>query len=284
MKSPSNISPSERFRQLLSNADKDFDLTEAALLIAAEEYPELDVGHYLSRVDELAETLKRRLRQDISQADTIRALNTFLFTENGFAPDTTDYYDPRNSFLNDVLDRRVGIPITLSILYMEIGRRVGLNIEGVSFPGHFLVRCPLRGGVVILDPYGKGISLGISDLQARLQQMYGGDAPSETKVASMLIAASKKEILARVLRNLKNIYLFHNQLPQALSAVERIVTIAPDAAEEIRDRGLIYLGLECYRPAMMDLQTYLELAPEANDIEDIRERVIELQTLNPTIN
>ncbi len=274
----------DRLKQVLSSPDDSLNLVEAALLIACEEYPGLDTSEYMGRIAALSDSLQRRLRKDISPADTIRALNAFLFVEHGFAPDTGEYHDPRNCFLNEVLDRKIGIPIILSILYMEVGNRLGLQFEGISFPGHFLVKCPLRGGVVILDPFAGGISLSVGDLQQRLQNIYGGDAPAETAVTRMLVGASKKEILARILRNLKNIYLYNNQLPQALSATDRIITLTPEAVDEIRDRGLIYFGLECYRPAKADIQHYLQLVPEATDAEELRERLIELHTLSGTIN
>jgi regulator of sirC expression with transglutaminase-like and TPR domain len=144
--------PGERFQQVVGGADDGINLAEAALLIAAEEYRELDVADYLAQLDDFAATLKRRLRADISQADSIIALNRYLFDELGFAGDAANYYDARNSFLNEVLDRKRGIPITLAIVYIEMGRRIGLPVQGVAFPAHFLVKCPLRDGTVILDP------------------------------------------------------------------------------------------------------------------------------------
>lgn len=269
---------------MVERPDKDFDLAEATLLVAAEEYPGLDIGAYLRKLDELAAGLKRRLRVDISTADTILSLNRYLFKELGFAPNSEDYYDPRNSFLNEVLDRKVGIPITLSIVYLEVGRRLGLMLQGVSFPGNFLVKCTTRGDTIVLDPYSNGISLSIADLQQRLQQMYGGEAASKAQVAGLLEAASNKEILARMLRNLKTIYLHYNQMRQALATVDRILIVLPGETAEVRDRGIIYQKLECFRAALADFQRYLESDPTAEDADAIRDRMIELQRSAARLN
>ncbi len=276
--------PRARLQKLIENPDQNFDLAEAALLIAAEEYPDLDIASCLGRLDDMAHTLKRRLRPDISTADTVLSLNRYLFKELGFGPNLEDYYDPRNSFLNEVIERKVGIPITLSIVYIEIGQRIGLPLEGVSFPGNFLVKCTVRGDAIVLDPYAKGISLSLADLQQRLQQLYGGETPPKARVAAMLESASKKDVLVRMLRNLKAIYLHYNQMRQALSAVDRILLIAPGEIPELRDRGAIYQKLECFRAALTDFQRYLEVEPGAEDADAIRERIIELQRSAARLN
>ncbi len=278
------MSPLARLQKLIEDPDENFDLAEAALLIAAEEYPDLDIASCLSRLDDIAHTLKRRLRADISTADTILSLNRYLFKELGFGPNLEDYYDPRNSFLNEVIERKVGIPITLSIVYIEIGQRIGLPLEGVSFPGNFLVKCTVRGDAIVLDPYAKGISLSLADLQQRLRQLYGGETPSKTQVAAMLESASKKDVLVRMLRNLKAIYLHYNQMRQALSAVDRVLLILPGEVHEVRDRGAIYQKLECFRAALTDFQRYLEAEPGAEDADAIRERIIELQRSAARLN
>jgi len=229
-------------------------------------------------------TLKRRLRADISPADTIVALNRFVFEENGFTGNSADYYDARNSFLNEVLDRKRGIPITLAIVYIEIGRRIGLPLQGISFPGHFLVKCPLREGAVILDPYARGMSLGLDELRKRVKALGSGTEPPDPVIANMLAAAGNKEILARMLRNLKAIYTHHKDWIKALSAADRIITIMPLCAEEYRDRGTIYVNLECFRAALFDLQAYLQMLPAAKDADTVREQVVELQTAAARLN
>jgi len=274
----------ERFRQIVSGPDDAINLAEAALLIACEEYRNLDVAAYLSRLDAMAATLKLRLRTDISPADAIVALNRYLFEEQGFAGGSADYYDTRNSFLNEVLERKRGVPITLALVYLEIGRRVGLPLQGVSFPGHFLVKCLLREGTVVLDPYARGISLSLDDLRKRVKALSDGALPARSVIAGMLTGASNKEILARILRNLKGIYSHHKQWQRALWAADNIVTVMPDLAEEYRDRGLIYLQLECFRAALFDLQAYLKMMPGAEDAAAVRQKVHELEALAARLN
>jgi len=273
-----------RFAEIAASADDTINLAEGALVIASEEYPGLDIGAYLVRLDEMGATLKRRLRADISPADTIVALNRFVFEENGFTGNSADYYDARNSFLNEVLDRKRGIPITLAIVYIEIGRRIGLPLQGISFPGHFLVKCPLREGAVILDPYARGMSLGLDELRKRVKALGSGTEPPDPVIANMLAAAGNKEILARMLRNLKAIYTQHKDWIKALSAADRIITIMPLCAEEYRDRGTIYVNLECFRAALFDLQAYLQMLPAAKDADTVREQVVELQTAAARLN
>src|SRR6185503_5716028 len=198
--------PDRHWQEIAARPEQDIGLAEAALAIAAEQYRGLDIPHYLARIDEMAGTLGQRLRRDIGVTDTIIALNLYLFDELGFAGNAADYYDPRNSYLNEVLDRRLGIPITLSLLTIEVGRRVGLALHGVSFPGHFLVKCSVRDGVVVLDPYARGTSLSLDDLQLRLKTLRG-ETPPPDMVQHMLAAAGRKDILVRLLRNLKSNYL-----------------------------------------------------------------------------
>lgn len=156
------------FREAINRPDEEIDLARAALLIAKNAYQDLDVARYLARIDHLAEELSAGLAAAAGDNERILALNRYLFEEQGFAPNLENYFDPRNSFLNEVLERRVGIPISLSIVYIEVGRRIGLPLQGVSFPGHFLVKCDLKEGLIILDPFCGGMSLGLNDLQQRL--------------------------------------------------------------------------------------------------------------------
>jgi regulator of sirC expression with transglutaminase-like and TPR domain len=278
------MSYSARWKEIVAGPEEEIDLAEAALIIAAHEYPGLDVAACLTRIADWAETLKRRLRRDIGSADTLVALNRYLFEELGFAGNAADYYDPRNSYLNEVLERRLGIPITLSLLCIEVGRRVGLVLHGVSFPGHFLVKCAVRDGVVVLDPYARGASLGLDDLQQRLRAMRGGTPPAPDMVQHMLAAAGKKDILARLLRNLKGIYLERRDWVRALAAADRVIELAPRAAEEYRERAGIYLELECFRAALSDFRDYLMLKPGAEDAAIVQRRVVELQQIAGRLN
>lgn len=274
----------QRWERIVAAPDEDIDLAEAALLIAADEYRDLDVDAYLERLDGMAGDLRRRLRQDISPSEAIIALNHYLFGELGFRGNAVEYYDPRNSFLNEVIDRRLGIPITLSVVYLEVGRRIGLPLRGVSFPGHFLVKCALRDGTIVLDPYGKGASLSLGDLVQRLKALGKGLAPDPEMVKRMLSGAGKKDILVRMLRNLKGIYLRQRALTKALGAVERIITLAPQSAEEYRDRGALYLEQECFRAALADFRHYLSLQPHAADAAAVTKKVAELQQVAARLN
>ena len=278
------VTAAQRWERIAAAPDEKINLAEAALLIAAEEYRDLDVEAYLERLDDMGAALRRRLRQDISTTESILALNRYLFEELGFTGNAAEYYDPRNSFLNEVLDRKVGIPITLSVVYIEVGRRVGLPLHGVSFPGHFLVKCTVRDGAIVLDPYAKGVSLGLDDLVQRLKAWRDGLDPDPDMVKNVLAAASNKDILVRMLRNLKGIYLHQRALTKALAAVGRIIALAPRAAEEYRDRGAIYHDLECFRAALADFRRYLSLKPQAPDAEAIGEKVGEFQQVAARLN
>jgi len=278
------MTPAERWKEIVAGPEEEIDLAEAALLVAAPEYPGLDVAAYRARLGEMAATLKRRLRGDIGPTDTLIALNHYLFDELGFRGNVDDYYDPRNSFLNEVLDRRLGIPLTLSLVHIEIGRRIGLALHGVAFPGHFLVKCTLRDGAVVLDSYARGASLGLEELQQRLGVLRGGATPSPDMVRHMLAAAGKKSMLARMLRNLKGTYRERGDLSRALAAADRVIELEPGAAEEYRDRAGLYLELECFRAALSDFRNYLMLKPGAEDAAVVQRRVVELQQIAGRLN
>jgi regulator of sirC expression with transglutaminase-like and TPR domain len=262
----------ERFTELAALPDNRIDLARAALLIAAETYPDLDVAAYLGRLDALALAVRPQLADRRGPAERIARLNHFLFVEERFIGNRDDYYDPRNSFLNQVLDRRTGIPITLSLVYLEVGQRVGLPLRGVGFPGHFLVK--YAGEIEIIVDAFFGQVLNREQCHARLQAVLGEHASLD---AHHFAPATNKEILARVLGNLKHVYLQRNDLPAALSSTERILLLKPDDAREIRDRGLIYQQLECYRAAVADLERFLQLAPGDPSADTIREELVKLQ-------
>ena len=274
----------ERWARVASAPPEEVSLAEGALLIAAEEYGALDVDEYLERIDDMAAVLRRRLRSDISTTESLIALNRYVFDELGFSANTDDYYDPRNSYLNEVIDRKLGIPITLAVLYIEIGRRIGLPLHGVSFPSHFLVKCVLREGTVIIDPYARGVSLGMDDLQERLKTVAHGIELDRAVLPALLAAASPNEIFARMLRNLRAIHTHRGEHLKALSASERILALLPNAAEEYRERGELYAQLECFRAATADLRQYLKLRPQAPDTENVAQRIAELEPLAARLN
>lgn len=273
----------EDFREAVSGADEGIDLARAALLVAKKSYPQLDVGAYLDRIEALAARLRERMEPSGSELDRIDALNRFLFGEEGFRANSEHYYDPRNSFLNEVLERRLGIPITLSIVYIEVGRRVGLALQGVAFPGHFLVKCSVPAGTVVLDPYLGGVSLSLEDLQRRLRELRGGEV-SRAIVSGMLVGAAKREIIARMLRNLKAIYLENRADVEALAVMDWILVVEPADRAQLRERGLLLLRLECFRAALTDLEACLALDPAAEDAEETRQHVIELRKRNASLH
>ncbi|HSQ02899.1 MAG TPA: tetratricopeptide repeat protein, partial [Burkholderiales bacterium] len=183
----------------------------------------------------------------------------------------------------EVLERRLGIPISLAVIYIEVGRRIGLPLHGVCFPGHFLVKCTLHTGVIVLDAYAKGESLSAAMLEERLQAATGRRS-SDRELQDALRSASASEILTRMLRNLQAIYLKQDNFDKALRAVDQIITLTPDAAEVYRERGGIYLQMECIRGALGDFRNYLELMPSAPDAELVRSRIAALQTLAARLN
>jgi len=264
------VSARERFTQLVTGSEEELDLAEAALLIAQEEHPEMDVAAYLRRLDGLAAAVRARLPQAPEPTDIIDNLNIQLFREEGLTGNESEYYDPRNSFLNEVLDRKRGIPITLSVIYLEVGRRLGLPLVGVGFPGHFLVKYSGVNGEVVLDPFAGGVTLTREDLALQLRKMYGDANPFLSQIPQLLAPAGKKEILVRMLRNLKGIYLQKNDFARALAASDRILLVAPDLATEVRDRGAVHQRLGHLQAAQQDLRRYLQMAPDAEDAEAVR--------------
>ena len=279
----------ERFAELLARDEAEIDLARACLLIAADAYPGLDVDGYLGEIERLAARLRGRLPKDGGPEDRVAALNRFLFDDLGYSGNAGNYYDPRNSYLNEVLDRRTGIPITLSVLYLEIGRRIGLDLVGVSFPGHFLVRLRLRGAILVLDPFSGGEAQSEADLRERLQRVIpegaaGGVPVDALPLDQFLEPAGKRQILARLLRNLKGIYRDAHKPQRLLEVLNRMLVVAPEAHGELRERGLLYQSMECYRAALKDLQDYSALEPEAPDIDEVRAKLVELSAQCARLN
>jgi regulator of sirC expression with transglutaminase-like and TPR domain len=265
--------PYREFRQAVERGADKIDLARAALTIALSDYPNLDITGYLGRIDELAVEVTGRCSAGAGAAQQLAALNEVLFSRHGFRGNSEDYYDPKNSFLNEVLDRRTGIPITLSILYIEVAQRVGLPLEGVGFPGHFLVRYGRTGSTVVIDPFDRGTLKSRADLTEMLAKLFG--RPVEL-TADCLRRCDKKEILRRMLGNLKAIYDKNSDLAKLLSVLDRIVILDPSAADDIRERARVYLRLECFAQARADLETYLRLAPDAADAQTVRDQLVSI--------
>lgn len=260
----------ERFAQVVAGSEEELDLAEAALLIAQEEHPDLDIAAYLRRLDHLAAAVRARLPESPVPTDMINSLNVQLFREEGLTGNEQEYYDPRNSFLNEVLDRKTGIPIALSVIYLEVGRRLGLPLVGVGFPGHFLVKYAGSDGDIVLDPFSGGVTLTQEQLTQKLRTVYGDHHPILAQVPQLLVPASKKEILVRMLRNLKAIYLRQGDLTRALASIDRLLLVAPDEAVEVRDRGAVHQQLGHIQAALQDFKRYLQIAPKAEDAEAVR--------------
>jgi regulator of sirC expression with transglutaminase-like and TPR domain len=268
----------DRFREIVR--EPAFPLAEAALLVACEEYPQLPVQAYLERIDEMAQSARVPIGRASTLLGRVRALNAYLFEEQGFHGNNDDYYDPRNSFLNDVLDRRTGIPVTLSAVYIEVGRRCGLEVEGVSLPGHFIVRVRECGSQLV-DPFHAGALLSHDECQARLDRIFAGRMRLDP---AMLAPCDGRALLARMLRNLKVIYVKAQDYPRALNVLDRLVELEPASAEERRERGLVYAAMDCYGLAVADIEKSLELAPAGPEADPLRARLLELRRKQALVN
>ena len=279
----------EAFEKVLACDDVRIDLAHACLLIAQDAYPDLQVERYLGDIERMSMRLRGRMPQTSAPEERVAVLNQFLFEDLGFRGNTEEYYDPRNSYLNDVLDRKVGIPISLSVVYMAVGRRVGLPLEGISFPGHFLVRLRMRAGVLVLDPFAGGAPQSEADLRERLQRVIPPGATdnvplSELPLDQFIEAATNRQILARVLRNLKAIYRETDKPERMLEVLNRMLLVAPDSTADLRERGIVYQRLECYRAALKDLSDYVEREPDAPDMDDVRTRLVEVSARCARLN
>jgi regulator of sirC expression with transglutaminase-like and TPR domain len=267
-------SPRHRFMEAVDRADEQVDLARAALLVACEEYPQLPVEPYLARLDELAEMVRDRLDNETAPLVVLQELLQTLFVRAGLQGNRASYYDPRNSFLNDVLDRKRGIPLTLGILTLEVGWRLGLPLAGVNFPGHFLVRFEGESLRLLVDPFDGGRTLFEEEAQSLLDRAYGGMVRVRPE---FLRTARRRDMLVRLLTNLKGIYLNVQDAPRALAAVERILVIHPTAQSEIRDRGTLLARMGRTEEAIEQLEWYLGTAPDASDAERIQALVNELR-------
>ena len=262
----------EGLKNLLIQPEVKLDLAAAALQIASEEYPDLEVADYLVRLDRLAERAAGQLSLSVEPdvIDSLDGINRTLYREEGFSGNSGVYYDPRNSFLNEVLDRRTGIPITLSIIYMEVGRRLGLDIRGVGLPGHFLVKCVAASGEWLIDPFFGGKTVTEAECRQRLKRLHGEKFSFQR---SFLDCVSKRQILGRLLANLKMIYLVQRDFERALNVIEKIILIVPEAAGEIRDRGSVSFRLQQYSAAIRDWNRYLAMKPQASDVQEVKQNL-----------
>ncbi len=255
----------ERFLVLIRQGEE-LDLAEGALLVAQTEYPDLDIGRYLARLDRMAEEARQGVGAQ-GPSGALDRLNAYLFEEQGFRGNAEDYYDPRNSFLNDVLDRKTGIPITLSVVYMEVGRRLGLTIQGIGIPGHFVVQYQEDAETCFIDPFNRGAVLDASDCEAVVARATGRAIELQPKHFRPI---GKRQILTRMLLNLKGIWLGREEWGKALAVIERLLAIEPSAPGEVRDRGIVHARLGAWAEAARDFEAYLRARPEAPDAESVR--------------
>ena len=245
------------------------DLATGALLIAKDAYADLDIELYLQRLNQMAEELQSQLGEEADTSDQINHLNRYLFDTQGFAGSSQEnYYDARNSYLNEVLERKIGIPITLSVVYMEIGKRIGLPLVGVGFPGHFIVKH--RDLETVIDPFEKGQVLSDEDLSERLTQIFREPVRMHPR---FLQAVTNKEILARMLRNLRQIHFRGGEHEKAVSTAERITWLAPQSAQDYRDLGYLYYQVNAYGKSLASFDTYLRLSDDPPDQEEISRNI-----------
>ena len=263
----------------LVESDEHFPLLEAAAAVAQDEYPELDVQRVLGEVDQLLARLKRRLASDAPALQRLRTLNQFFFRDLSFGGNLNDYHDPDNSYLHAVLRTRRGIPITLAVIWLELAAGLGLQAKGVAFPGHFMLKVTLPKGQVIIDPF-TGQSLSREELSQRLEpyrQRSGLVDDFEVPLALYLQAASPREIIARMLRNLKEIYMSQEDHARLIAVLDRLLVLQPDSWSDHRDRGLAWAEQGDAQRALPDLQAYLDHAEDALDLDVVSQRVAQLR-------
>lgn len=257
----------DRFRELVNQPEDSIDLAQAALIIAADEYPDLDIAGYLKRLDEFAAQIRPAIQQDESPRRKIERLNRYLFQELGFRGNQDDYYDPRNSYLNDVIDRRVGLPITLSVIYMQVGKRLGFPLFGVGLPGHFVVKWHDREDEIFIDPFHAGEILGEDSLINLIEETF------HTRVQLLpewLQTVDARYILTRILNNLRNIFLRTENFERALGVVVKLLVLHPYAKEQLREAGVLSYRVGSYHRAAEFLEDYLLQHPDADDAVHLR--------------
>lgn len=262
-----------QFAAQIEREDHEIDLALASLLIAREEYPTLQPAAYLSHLDRLALRVRQRSISASSVREVIDALGEVLFVEEGFRGNAQSYYDPRNSFLNDVIDRKLGIPITLSVVYMAVGIRLGLPVVGIGLPGHFIVA--VQGTErILVDPFHEGTVLSLDDCADRVRQVYGDRLAFHPR---MLEPVTNRQILTRMLNNLKVVYAHADDFGRLLAVIDRLLLINPGEVSALRDRGAVCQQVRFYGQALADLGRYLDLAPRAADADQVRRAVKSIQ-------
>lgn len=267
----------------LVQQDESIPLFEAALSIAQDAYPNLDMAAAQFEIDTLAARLRKRLPRDASHVQRLRLLNHYFYQELGFGGNLNNYYDPDNSHLQCVIRTRRGIPISLAVVYMELAHQIGLDIRGISFPGHFLMKLSVQSGEIILDPFN-GASLSREDLEERLEPFSGQSAAGAAPLSAYLRDAQPREILVRMLRNLKALYFERADWRLALAVQHRLVILLPEDTAERRDRGMAFANLECTQAALPDIEAYLAEHAHAPDAAMLRELLQKLRQATKRLN
>ncbi|HET9200653.1 MAG TPA: transglutaminase-like domain-containing protein [Dehalococcoidia bacterium] len=265
----------ESFAELVRRPNDEIDLARTALEVARIEYSRVAVVKSMQTLDRYGRMVSRRLKGSTNPFLLIKEINTLLFDEERFSPNERDYYDTRNSFLNDVLERKLAIPVTMSLVYMEIARRAGFAIDGLGLPGHFVVKISDDAGDILVDPYNKGEMLVLDDIRHRLREA----SVKPDQMNQYLVPLTNRQILARILTNLKGIYYNGGQYDKALAVVELMLSIYPWSMAEIRDRGMINYQLRSFGAALADLETYVKSYPDAPDSDRVKRSIQMLRPL-----
>jgi regulator of sirC expression with transglutaminase-like and TPR domain len=271
------------WKWLATTADHDIDLLDAALLVCLDEYPGLDVAQFKRRLERHRRRMLASADMSAPVFDRLRTLNHYFFGELNFSGNFLDYYDPRNSLLCDVWNRRLGIPLSLAVLYQEFAKSLDMQLEGVLFPGHFLVRLDLPEGLLVLDPFHRGKSLSAEELQLRARAALGNEDLDDVELQEVIAPASRKATVVRMLHNLKAIYAEKRDYMRAVRVADRLVRLL-GAAGEVRDRGLLYQDLGAFKAAARDFELYLRAEPEALDAETIRSLLIDARRSSRALN
>ena len=255
--------------------DERVDLLRAALTFARIEDLQLDIERYVRQVEELSRRAAAKVQDLDDPAQIIAALNEVLFKEEMFRGNTVDYYNPRNSFLNDVLDRRLGIPITLALVYMEVARRMGFPLFGVGMPGHFLLKhYDVDGRAILIDAFERGSIVTEEDCRQKLDAIYSGQLALQPE---FLLPVTRRQMLTRMLNNLRSIYLAQRDFRRAVQVVDLVLVIYPRSPEDVKQRAVLRYNLNDYRGALNDFEEYVKMSPDASDAEEIKQTALSLR-------
>ena len=268
----------EAFRALLASGEP--ELARACLMVAEDAYPGLDIERYLAEFNRLAEDLRKLLPANAGAEERVVALNQFLFEELAYRGNADDYYDPRNSYLNDVIDRRTGIPITLAAVYCEVGRRAGLRAHGVGFPGHFLAKCLVSGGEVLVDCFNAR-AVSREDCGELLRSFSPGGGPVSDE---MFEIAAPRDILSRMLGNLRRIHAGRGEFARAVQWIDMDIALRPESPQNYRERGMIHIQMEEFGKAVADLERYVRAVPGSPDLSQVREQIQLIRKLLSHLN